>query len=135
MLRGAMNWLVRFAMRAMLPRAAGLPGVADTGLDEFVPRLRRDCATVFWVGLVLGGLLFQLTPLLTIFVPLPAFLLWQSALDRHAAKVTSHPLYFLRSPMVLIKVAAGYCWGANAEVRKAIGLPPYPADPEQWRTE
>ena len=134
MLRRAMNWLVRFAMRAMLPRAAGLPGVEDTGLREFVPRLRRECAWLFWAGVVLGSVVFQLTPLFTILVPLPACLLTRRALDRHAAKLASHPLYFLRSPMMLIKVAAGYCWGAHADVRKLIGVSPYPADPDEWRT-
>ncbi len=129
-----MNWLVRFAMRAMLPRGAGLPGVEDTGLDEFVPRLRRESAGLFWAGVVLGAVVFQLTPLVTIFVPLPACLLSARLLERHTQKITAHPLYLLRSPMLLLKVSAGYCWGAHPDVRKVIGLAPYPSDPEEWRT-
>ena len=135
MLSRGMNWLVRFAMRAMLPRAAGLPGIEDTGLDEFVPRLRRDCTALLWAGVVLGAVVFQLSPLLTTWVPLPACLLWKSALERHASRITSHPLYLIRSSVMLVKVTAGYCWGAHPDVRRAIGLAPYEPDPDVWRTE
>jgi len=130
-----MTWLVRFALRALYPRAAGLPGIADTQLDEFLPRFRRETTWLLWLGVVSGALLFQLSPLLTIYVPLPAVLLWRSALDRHAARAATHPLYHLRSAILVTRIAAGFCWGADAEVRRAVGLVPYAGpDPDDWRT-
>jgi hypothetical protein len=127
------NWLILSAMRALYPRSPDLPGIADTGIDEFLRRYRRESTRLLWMGLVLGTIVFTLTPVMTIGVPLPSFLLPRRALDRHALAVASHRLYLVRQTVFLVKMVAGLCWGAHPAVRERLALPPYPPDPGSWR--
>jgi hypothetical protein len=128
-----MIWLLKFAMCTMMPRTETLPGIVDTDLDGFLLRLRKDSNLLYWLGLVLGALVFTLTPLITIGVPLPAFALPRKALDRHTERVLSHPIYLVRQAAFLIRVSAGLCWGADERVRACFALPPYAPDPGTFR--
>ncbi len=87
-----------------------------------------------WIGVLAGGVVFAISPLFTIGVPLPAFLLPERMLERHAQKVTVFPIYLLRQSIFLVKLAAGLCWGADPAVRRQLALPPYPEDPGTWQT-
>lgn len=128
-----MIWLIKFAMCTMMPRTEALPGIADTDLDGFLRRLRNDANFLYWLGLVLGAIVFALTPLLTIGVPLPAFALPRKALALHSERVLAHPIYLVRQAAFLIRVSAGLCWGADERVRACLALPPYPPDPGTFR--
>lgn len=130
-----MIWLIRSAMCAFFPRAEGLPGVADVGIDAFLERFREETSRLMWVGLVLGAVVFAITPLFTIGVPLPSFLLPKRALDRHANKIASHPVYVLRQAVFLVKMVGGLCWGSHPDVRRIMELPPYPPDPGTFRAQ
>jgi hypothetical protein len=127
-------WLIKFAMCTMMPRTATLPGIADTDVDGFVRKLKKESATIYWLGLVLGGIVFAITPLITIGVPLPAFWLPRRLLDRHSERLVSHPIYMLRQAAALVRLSAGMCWGADSAVRARFNLPPYGADPGTFRT-
>jgi hypothetical protein len=118
----------------MYPRTEGLPGAEDCGIDEFLVRFRADTPFLMWLGVVLGAVVFHLTPILTVFVPLPAFLLPASLRDKHAYRVTTGGFYLTRQAVFLVKLAAGLCWGGHPEVRKRFALPENPADPDRWRT-
>jgi hypothetical protein len=130
-------WLVRSAVVALYPRVERdgrvIPGAADCGLDEFLPRFRRDATALIWLGTVVGALVFHLTPILTLFIPLPAFLLPATLRDKHAARITVTRLYFLRQAMFLAKLPGGLCWGAHPSVRAQLALPPLAPDPGTWR--
>ena len=128
-----MIWLIKFAMCTMMPRAGDLPGIAETDLDGFLRRLRRDTTSLYWLGLVLGAVVFTLTPLITIGVPLPAFALPRRALDRHTERILAHPVYVIRQAAFLIRLSSGLCWGADEKVRAHFALPPYPPDPGTFR--
>lgn len=128
-----MNLLLKHAMCALYPRSEHFPGIADTNLDEFLTNFRRDAAPLFLLGMYAGLALFVMTPLLTVYVPLPSFLLPKSLLDRHADRVAAYPIYSLRSLVTVLKLVAGLCWGVHPEVRVRLGLPPLPPDPQQWR--
>lgn len=130
----AVLWLIRSAMTALYPRAAGLPGVADTELDAFLLRFRREAPALMWLGLCLGAVVFALTPVLTVGRPLPSFWLSERARDRHANKIASHPLYLLRQTVFLLKMVAGMCWAEHPAVRARLHLAPYPSDPGTFRT-
>lgn len=127
-----MVWLVRSAILILYPRSA-LPGAADCNLDAFLAQFKREVPFIVWVGTVFGALMFHLTPLLTVFVPLPAFLLPAGLADKHAQKMSSFPLYFVRQPVFLVKMCAGFAWGADPHVRARLGLKPLVADPGTWR--
>jgi hypothetical protein len=126
--------LIRAALVALMPPAAGFPGVADTGLDEFLDRFRRESSRMLWIGVVAGAVVFTLLPPFTIGVPLPSFLLGAKLRDRYAAAVTKHPLYLVRQAIFILKMCGGLCWGQHPAVRAQLNLPPYPADPGTWRT-
>lgn len=129
----AVLWLMRSAMCALYPGSPTLPSLADTGIDAFLRRYRRESSLLVWSGLVLGTLVFTFAPLITIGVPLPSFLLPRRALDRYAMKVAGHPVYLVRQTVMLVKMVAGLCWGSHPDVRKLFGLPAYPVDPGTWR--
>ncbi len=125
--------LVRSAIVAMYPRTDALPGAEDCDLDAFLVRFREDTTPLMWLGVVLGAVLFHLSPVVTVFVPLPAFLLPPSLADRHAHKITTTNVYLLRQAVFLVKLAAGLAWGTHPEVRRRFALPPLPPDPGTWR--
>ena len=129
-----MIWLIKFAMCTMMPRTPELPGIGDTDVDGFLRRLKNDADTIYWLGLVLGAIVFTITPLITIAVPLPAFWLPRGLLDRHAERLVAHPIYMLRQAAALVRLSAGMCWGADSAVRARFNLPPYGPDPGTFRT-
>src|SRR5262245_59383939 len=122
-------------MRALYPAAAGLPGIDETGIEAFLREYRRDTTRLLWAGVVLGAAIFALTPIFTLGIPLPAFLLPRRALDRHALRVTSSRFYLVRQAVFLVKMVAGLCWGAHADVRRRLALPAYPPHPGTWRQD
>lgn len=126
--------LIRNAMCAFYPRTDELPGLEDTGIDEFLVRFRRETTFLMWLGVVMGTLVYHLTPLLTVFVPLPAFLLPRGLKDKHAYRLATFPIYIVRQAAMLVKLPAGLCWGRHPEVRAKFALPALAADPDTWRT-
>lgn len=120
-------------MATLYPRSERFPGIEDMPLDEYLARFRRESAPLMWAGFVLGTLFFHFTPLFTVFIPLPAFMLSAETRDRHAQRLMAHPMYYVRQPVFLVKMVAGLLWGADPGVRERLGLPPYPADPGTWR--
>jgi len=121
-------------MRALYPRTEHLPGIEDTDLSGFLVRYQRESTFLMWLGLMAGTFVFIASPLLTIYIPLPSFLLSERQLDRHASRVAGSSIYLLRQAIFLIKLAAGLCWGADPSVRKRFAMEPYAADPGTWRT-
>ena len=126
--------LVRAAIVLLYPRTARLPGAADCDLDAFLERFRREASPLVWIGVVLGAIVFHLSPVFTVRVPLPAFLLSPALADRHAERISQSPVYLVRQTIFLVKFAAGLAWGAHASVRARFALPKLPEDPGTWRT-
>jgi fumarate reductase subunit D len=127
-------WLIRFAMRTMMPAEAGLPGVDDTRVTEFLRRMRREAEPLYWLGLWVGAVVFMITPLLTVYLPVPALLLPRGLRARHSERIVSHRIYVLRQAVFLVRLSAGMCWGADPAVRSAFALGPYPEEPGRFRT-
>lgn len=123
------SWLTKSALRANYPATDALPGVDETGIDAFIAQYRREAPGLLKVGFYLGIAAFHLTPLFTVFVPLPAFLLPAGLRDKHAYKLATHPVYVLRQTSFLVKMMAGLCWGQHPEVRRRLGQGALPADP------
>jgi hypothetical protein len=129
-----MLWLMRFTMCSLFPRTRTLPGVSDTNVAEFLARFRKESTLAIWAGICLGTLLFIFSPLFTVGIPLPAFLLPAAKLDRHARKLAASRFYLVRQLIFLVKMIAGFCWGADPVVRRAFNLPALPPDPGTLRT-
>jgi len=126
--------LVRAAIVLLYPRTALLPGAEDCDLDAFLERFRRETTPLVWVGVLAGALLFQLSPVFTVHVPLPASMLSPRLGDLHARRISNSPIYLVRQTIFLVKLIAGMAWGADPRVREILALRPYPADPGTWRT-
>jgi len=129
-----MTWLVRAAIVMLYPRVGDWPGAEDCDLDAFLERFRRETTALMWIGVVLGSLVFQLTPIVTIFVPLPASLLSKEMANHHAERVSTTNIYLLRQSVFLVKLVAGMVWGGHPSVRERFALRPLPPDPGTWRT-
>ena len=129
-----MLWFIRAALLLLYPRTDGLPGLADTRLDDFLRQFRREAPALMWVGAFVGALVFHFTPLFTVGVPLPAFWLPRALADRHAARLTQTPVYLVRQAVFLVKLVGGLAWGADPAVRERLGLSALPPEPPRWRT-
>ncbi|CAG1772480.1 hypothetical protein BAC2_02540 [uncultured bacterium] len=130
-----MLWLIRHAMCALYPRTEHFPGLEDLGVTEYLRRYRRESTFLMWLGLFVGAWLFAWTPWMTVYVPLPSFLLPKGLLDKHARKITGTRIYLLRQMIFLVKLGAGTCWAIHPRVREKVGLAPYGEDPGTFRTE
>lgn len=126
--------LIRAAMCDLMPATDALPGIADTGVTEFLITMKRESGRTYWLGLVLGAWVYALTPFMTVLVPLPAFLLPASLRDRHAQRIVASRVYLVRQAVFLVRLSAGLCWGRDPRVREKLGLAPYPSDPGTYRT-
>jgi len=126
--------LIRSAMCDFMPATQRLPGVADTGVTEFLETMKRESGRLYWLGLVMGAWVYSITPFMTVFVPLPAFVLPASLRDRHAQRIVGSRFYLIRQAVFLVRLSAGLCWGRDARVREQLGLGAYPLDPGTYRT-
>ena len=129
-----MNWLIERAMRDLFPAVEGLPGIGDCDVGPFLKKLRVESNLAIWAGLVAGAVLYALTPLFTVYLPLPAFALPAKLRDKHAAKITTSRVYIVRQAVFLVKMFGGLCWGQHPDVRAVMDMKPYPADPGTYRT-
>jgi hypothetical protein len=128
-----LGWFIRFALRAVMPPAGRFKGVGDTALKPYLAQLRRDAPPLFRIGIVATSFVFIWSPLVTIFLPLPAFFLPKALLEKHAQRAAKHPFYLLRQSTFMVKMVAGLCWAQDADVRREFGLPALPPDPTTWR--
>ncbi len=128
-----MRWLVRSAIVQLYPSGGDLPGAEECDLDEFLERYQRETTWLLWLGVVLGAIAYHLSPIVTVYVPLPAFLLSESLADKHAHRVSSSKIYLLRQTVFLVKLVAGLAWGRHPKVREKLALPAYAPDPGTWR--
>jgi hypothetical protein len=128
-----MGWVVRYALRMMMPSGGELPGVEDTHMVTYLRQLRREAPFTVRLGLVLGSWLFVFGPILTIFVPLPAFLLSRNLREKHAQRAAVHRFYLFRQAVLLVKMFAGLCWGRDPNVRARFEMAPLDPDPGTWR--
>ena len=120
-------------MRTLMPSGGRLKGVEETDMDGFLRNFGREAPLLMRIGLVGSILLFAFGPLLTICVPLPAFWLPKTLLEKHTQRMCDHPIYLIRMSTYLVKMIAGICWGMDPEVRIALKTKPLEPDPGTWR--
>lgn len=128
-----MSHLIAHAMLAMMPAGHGLPGLARADAVAFARRVRHEADALYYLGLLLGGVVFALTPLLTVYLPLPSLLLPRRLLDLHAQRIVAHRAYLVKQAVFLVRLNAGMVWGAHPECRAAFELAAYAEDPGSFR--
>jgi len=129
-----MKRLVRAALDDLIPSGGPMPGIIDAGWDDFVDQYKREASTQLWLGVVAGAVVYTVTPILTVRRPVLSYQLPPDLRDTHADRVTNHRFYLVRQAVFLLKLSAGFAWGADAGVRSKINLPPYESDPGTWRS-
>ncbi|MCO4746264.1 MAG: hypothetical protein KC912_15810 [Proteobacteria bacterium] len=129
-----MIWLMRTAMVPMMPPRDDLPGLTPEVADAYLAKMARETNWTNLAGVLAGSLIFVISPLITIGVPLPSFMLSPRLLDRHAFKLCTSPIYLVQQAVFLVKMYAGFAWGLQPSVRERLNLEPYPEDPGTWRT-
>jgi hypothetical protein len=132
--RGPLRGLIRAGLCAFFPASHGLPGLADLEVDAFLDRLHADAPALLWWTLVAAAAAYQLGPLFTVLIPLPAAWLRPTTQDRHADRCSRTTLYLLRQAAFLLKTFGGMCWAADPQVRRMLGQAPLGPDPDAWRT-
>lgn len=121
-------------MTDLMPPVGDMPGIVDCDVDAFLAKLRAETTFVTWIGLCAGAVLWLWTPILTVYIPLPAVLLSANARDRHINGLTATRIYLLRQAIFLIKMYASMCWGQHPSVRRRFNVAAYPVDPGTFRT-
>ncbi len=116
-------------MLAIFPGSEDLPGLDPLRTERFLEQFLREAPLLVRLGLHGSALAFLLSTPLTVGRLQPALSLRPDLLDRHTHAVACHPNYWVRQSMMLLKTVGGMCWGADSEVRRALGLKPYDPDP------
>ena len=126
-------WLLRTAMMPMMPARDDLPGLEREPLDSYLRRFLAEANAATILGVSLAAMVFLVSPLITIGIPLPSCWLSEQQVDRHAHKVSTSPLYLVQQAIFLLKMYAGFAWGEQQAVRESLALAPYPAHQPAWR--
>jgi hypothetical protein len=124
------NALLTSAIVTTFPGSDRLPAVQ---MRPLVDQMWNESPAIMRLAMVGSAIAFHFTPLLTIYVPLPAFLLPAGLRDRHAHKLATHPIYLLRQSMLMVKTVGGLAWGADPTIRQRLGMKPYAPDPGRYR--
>ncbi|HAN30825.1 MAG TPA: hypothetical protein DCQ06_04440 [Myxococcales bacterium] len=132
-LNRAISQAISWSLCAIFPDNGPIPGLTRQSTCDRVEQVLQEAPALLILGLVGSWVAFVLAPVVTIGWPVPALLLSNAALDRHASKMASHPWYWLRQPMLMLKTVGGAIWGERPEVRIALGLQPFDSDPGTWR--
>ena len=122
-----LTYFVCSAVIALYPRSE-FPGIEDCDVGPSLETFRREAPATVWLGVVVGALVSHLTPLFTVFIPLPASWLQPGVRDRHASRIASTNLYLVRQAIFVLKLLAGMCWGGHPSVRAKLSMPPLPTD-------
>jgi hypothetical protein len=123
------NALLTSAIVTTFPGSDRLPAVQ---MRPLVDQMWNESPAIMRLAMVGSAIAFHFTPLLTIYVPLPAFLLPAGLRDRHAHKLATHPIYLLRQSMLMVKTVGGLAWGADPTIRQRLGMKPYAPDPGRY---
>jgi len=124
----------RIVLDTLLPSGAHPTltyGVFNTGFDAFwaefehtaLPSLRWGFRAALFAATWIAPLLILRPPPLTLYD--------RPTRERALAAMASSNVYLLRQLFVVLKTTVGFCYGADPNVRDAIGYPRQPDDPRR----
>lgn len=126
--------MYKFAMRSCFPSIDGLDGLDKLDMDAFLDRYFKEAPPLLRLGMFASTMIFMWLPVLTIWVPLPAFLLPKSWRDKHTDRLMTSRFYTVRMIAMTLKMQAGMAWAEHCAVRDTLGCRPIEADPGTWQT-
>jgi len=124
-------WLMLVAktLHMIFPGTERVPGLDP---ERGLPFLRTFCAqspATMRLALHVSAFAFLITTPLTVRSLRPAHRLAPAVAARHTTACAEHRIYLLRQAVLMLKTTGGFCWGADPEVRRSLGVAAYPADP------
>ena len=122
-----------YVMRLILPSVDGLKGLDQMDVKGFLKDFNREAPLPMRLTVLLGSWAFILSPIVTLKIPLPVFLLSKKLQDEHCYRIALTRVYLLRQLMFAVKAVAGFCWGKCPEVRAQLDLKPYDPDTGGFR--
>lgn len=125
--------LTAWTLAVVFPSTPQLPGLDTIDSKPLIRQLNREAPFAIRATMLTSVLLFNLTPVLTLGIPLPAFALSKAQVDKHALRLAGSSFYLLRQIVLMLKTIGGLCWGASPEVRQRLTMPLYEADSGGWR--
>ncbi len=125
--------LTRYAMELCLPSGGPLKGVGETDVDGFFDQVASDVPLLLQAGVVAASAMIVVTPVLTLGIPAPVFVLPERLRDEHVHRLSTHRIYMVRQLTTVLKMAAGMQWGRDADIRESVGAGDLGPDPGTWR--
>ncbi len=125
--------IVAWVLGAIFVSTDTLPGLDELDTAPRVAKMLREAPGSFTFVVYVSTLLFMVSPLITIGLPVPAFVLGRRQLDTHAYRLARHRIYLVRQSMLMLKTVGGLIWGGHPDVRAALDVPAYEADPGTFR--
>ena len=125
--------LTRYAMELVLPAGGALEGAADTDVESFFDQVAQDVPLMVQAGVVAAAAMIVVSPVLTLGIPVPVFVLPERLRDEHVYRLSTHKIYLVRQLTTVLKMAAGMEWGRDPAVRAKVGAGEMGPDPGTWR--
>lgn len=120
-------------MNEVMPRHDDLPGIVDTSVGDFLDEFKQHAHPIMRLGFFLSVWVYVLSPVFTVGIPLPAFLLSEKKRIAHMQAYSSSHNFVFSQLWMLQKMVAGMCWGADDKVRAYFGYSAYRAEPGDFR--
>jgi len=124
-----MRKITIFAMNEVMPRHGDMPGIADTQADTFLNDFGKHAHPIMRIGFMLAVWIYVLSPVFTVYIPLPAFWLSANKREQHMRKYSGSRSFVFSQLWMLQKMIAGLCWGTDPKVRAYFSYPPLDAEP------
>jgi hypothetical protein len=122
-----------FAMNELMPAHDDMPGIFDTKAEDFLKEFKANAHPIMRLGFFLSVWVYALSPVFTIGIPLPAFLLSEQKRLAHLDKYANSRNFVFSQLWMLQKMITAMCWGMDDKVRAYYGYEPYPEEPGNFK--
>ncbi len=114
-----------FAMNEVMPPHDGMPGIIDTNAEAFLKEFKKNAHPIMRLGFWASVWVYVLSPVFTVYIPLPAFLLSEKKRFQHMEIYSNSHSFVFSQLWLLQKMITGMCWGMDDKVRAYYGYQPY----------
>ena len=129
-----MRAILRFVMNATMPAYDDMPGNKDTKIDAFLDEFAANAAPIIRLGFYAAAVVYVISPIITLKVPLPAFLLSSEKQVLHMEKYSESRNVIMAQLWMLQKMISALCWGMDDAVRAYFGYQPFEGDPGTFQS-
>lgn len=129
-----MRRMARYVMSVTMPAHDGIPGANDTKIDAFLDEFGANAHPIIRLGFYASVFIFIFSPLFTVKLPVPIFILSKAKRDLHIKRYSESPNMIFSQLWMLQKMIVGLCWGMDESVRAYYNYEPLLGDPGTFQT-